>query len=95
MLKVIVIKEIKDSQYGVQLQNSVRDRLVEVDRYEEEELDKLTDFFQSKSNLYHQGKKNHISRLRTLMCIAKIFKNDTLEESARAIYLSDNHQTLA
>ncbi|KMZ71994.1 Chalcone isomerase [Zostera marina] len=51
VLKVVVIKEIKGSQYGVQLQNSVRDRLVEVDRYEEEEeeeLDKLTDFFQSK-----------------------------------------------
>ncbi|KMZ71996.1 Chalcone isomerase [Zostera marina] len=47
-LKVVVIKEIEGSQYGVQLQNSVRGRLVEVDWYEEEELDKLTDFFQSK-----------------------------------------------
>ncbi|KAK3119586.1 hypothetical protein QOZ80_9AG0672530 [Eleusine coracana subsp. coracana] len=48
---VVVIKEIKGSQYGVQLESSVRDRLVAVDKYEDEEeeaLEKLTEFFQSK-----------------------------------------------
>ncbi|XP_020101299.1 probable chalcone--flavonone isomerase 3 [Ananas comosus] len=49
--KVVVIKEIKGSQYGVQLESSVRDRLVAVDKYEEEEeeaLDKIAEFFQTK-----------------------------------------------
>nr|CAD1817470.1 unnamed protein product [Ananas comosus var. bracteatus] len=49
--KVVVIKEIKGSQYGVQLESSVRDRLVAVDRYEEEEeeaLEKIAEFFQTK-----------------------------------------------
>lgn len=51
VLRVVVIKEIKGSQYGVQLQSSVRDRLVAADKYdndEEEALDKVSDFFQSK-----------------------------------------------
>ncbi|KAJ3680947.1 hypothetical protein LUZ60_015436 [Juncus effusus] len=51
LFRIVVIKEIKGSQYGVQLESSVRDRLVEVDQYEEEEeeaLEKITDFFQSK-----------------------------------------------
>nr|BAO58582.1 chalcone-flavanone isomerase family protein [Ipomoea nil] len=51
VLRVVVIKEIKGSQYGVQLENSVRDLLAEVDKYEEEEeaaLEKVVDFFQSK-----------------------------------------------
>ena len=46
-----MIKEIKGSQYGVQLESSVRDRLAEVDKYEEEEeeaLEKVTEFFQTK-----------------------------------------------
>uniref|UniRef100_A0ACD5YHV7 Uncharacterized protein n=1 Tax=Avena sativa TaxID=4498 RepID=A0ACD5YHV7_AVESA len=50
-LRLVVIKEIKGSQYGVQLESSVRDRLVAVDRYdddEEEALEKVADFFQSK-----------------------------------------------
>ena len=50
-LRVVVIKEIKGSQYGVQLESAVRDRLAEVDKYEEEEeeaLEKLIEFFQSK-----------------------------------------------
>ncbi|KAL6653328.1 hypothetical protein ACP70R_008906 [Stipagrostis hirtigluma subsp. patula] len=51
LFRVVVIKEIKGSQYGVQLESSVRDRLVAVDKYdddEEEALEKVTDFFQSK-----------------------------------------------
>ncbi|KAF8706987.1 hypothetical protein HU200_030513 [Digitaria exilis] len=51
LFRVVVIKEIKGSQYGVQLESSVRDRLVAADKYdddEEEALEKLADFFQSK-----------------------------------------------
>lgn len=47
----MVIKEIKGSQYGVQLENAVRDRLAAEDKYEEEEeteLEKVVGFFQSK-----------------------------------------------
>lgn len=46
-----MIKEIKGSQYGVQLESSVRDRLAADDKYEEEEeeaLEKIVEFFQSK-----------------------------------------------
>lgn len=51
LVRVVVIKEIKGSQYGVQLENSVRDRLAEEDKYEEEEeeaLEQIVNFFQSK-----------------------------------------------
>ncbi|CAN8298212.1 unnamed protein product [Cochlearia groenlandica] len=51
VIRVVVIKEIKGSQYGVQLENSVRDRLAAEDKYEEEEeteLEKVVGFFQSK-----------------------------------------------
>jgi len=51
LFRVVVIKEIKGSQYGVQLESSVRDRLVAADKYdddEEEALEKITDFFQAK-----------------------------------------------
>ncbi|KAG8501867.1 hypothetical protein CXB51_004585 [Gossypium anomalum] len=50
-LRVVVIKEIKGSQYGVQLESAVRDRLAADDKYEEEEeeaLEKVVEFFQSK-----------------------------------------------
>nr|ATZ81763.1 chalcone isomerase [Iris domestica] len=50
-IRVVVIKEIKGSQYRVQLESAVRDRLAAVDKYEEEEeeaLEKVADFFQSK-----------------------------------------------
>lgn len=50
-LRVVVIKEIKGSQYGVQLESAVRDRLAADDKYEEEEeeaLEQLVEFFQSK-----------------------------------------------
>ncbi|XP_022684904.1 vacuolar-sorting receptor 1 [Setaria italica] len=51
LFRVVVIKEIKGSQYGVQLESSVRDRLVAADKYdddEEEVLEKVAEFFQSK-----------------------------------------------
>ena len=51
LLRVVVIKEIKGSQYGVQLESSVRDRLAAADLYEDEEeeaLEKVAEFFQSK-----------------------------------------------
>lgn len=50
-VRIVVIKEIKGSQYGVQVESAVRDRLVEVDKYEDEEeaaLDQVVQFFQSK-----------------------------------------------
>ncbi|XP_026661116.2 probable chalcone--flavonone isomerase 3 [Phoenix dactylifera] len=46
-----LIKEIKGSQYGVQLESAVRDRLAAIDKYEEEEeeaLEKVSEFFQTK-----------------------------------------------
>ncbi|KAF3679499.1 putative chalcone--flavonone isomerase 3 [Capsicum annuum] len=51
LLRVVVIKEIKGSQYGVQLESAIRDRLAKVDKYEEDEeeaLEKIVEFFQSK-----------------------------------------------
>ncbi|KAK9283402.1 hypothetical protein L1049_011644 [Liquidambar formosana] len=51
LLRIVVIKEIKGSQYGVQLESAVRDRLAADDKYEEEEeeaLEKVVEFFQSK-----------------------------------------------
>nr|AGV53050.1 chalcone isomerase [Actinidia chinensis] len=50
-LRVVVIKEVKGSQYGVQLESAVRDRLAADDKYEEEEeaaLELVVEFFQSK-----------------------------------------------
>ncbi|XP_074286452.1 chalcone isomerase-like protein 2 [Silene latifolia] len=51
IVKVVVIKEIKASQYGTQLEGAVRDRLAAVDKYEEEEeaaLEKVAEFFPTK-----------------------------------------------
>nr|QDX15855.1 chalcone isomerase [Arisaema heterophyllum] len=51
LLRIVVIKEIKGSQYGTQLESAVRDRLAAVDKFEEEEeeaLEKIIEFFQSK-----------------------------------------------
>ncbi|XP_039055408.1 probable chalcone--flavonone isomerase 3 [Hibiscus syriacus] len=50
-LRVVMIKEIKGSQYGVQLESAVRDRLAADDKYEEDEedaLEKVVEFFQTK-----------------------------------------------
>ncbi|KAL2542163.1 putative chalcone--flavonone isomerase 3 [Abeliophyllum distichum] len=47
-LRVVVIKEIKGSQYGVQLESVVRDWLATVDKYEDEEeaaLEQVVEFF--------------------------------------------------
>ncbi|XP_010931364.1 chalcone isomerase-like protein 2 [Elaeis guineensis] len=49
--RIVVIKEIKGSQYGVQLESAVRDRLAAIDKYEEgeeEALEKVSEFFQTK-----------------------------------------------
>ncbi|KAL9247822.1 hypothetical protein vseg_021210 [Gypsophila vaccaria] len=51
VVKVVVIKEIKATQYGTQLEGAVRDRLAAVDKYEEEEevaLEKVAEFFPSR-----------------------------------------------
>ncbi|GAB2299430.1 Chalcone isomerase-like protein 2 [Dionaea muscipula] len=51
VLRVVVIKEIKASQYAAQLESAVRDRLAAVDKYEEEEekaLEKVVEFFPAK-----------------------------------------------
>ncbi|KAK6145692.1 hypothetical protein DH2020_022512 [Rehmannia glutinosa] len=51
VVRVVVIKEIKGSQFGAQMESAVRDRLAEVDKYEEEEeeaLEQVLDFLQSK-----------------------------------------------
>ncbi|CAI9091871.1 OLC1v1026973C1 [Oldenlandia corymbosa var. corymbosa] len=50
-VRVVVIKEIKGSQYGVQLENAVRDWLAADDKYEDEEeesLEQVVQFFQHK-----------------------------------------------
>ncbi|KAJ1264683.1 hypothetical protein BS78_08G019100 [Paspalum vaginatum] len=51
LLRVVVIKEIKGAQYGVQLESAVRDRLVAADAFgddEDEALEKVVEFFQAK-----------------------------------------------
>uniref|UniRef100_A0A7N1A1Q6 Chalcone-flavonone isomerase family protein n=1 Tax=Kalanchoe fedtschenkoi TaxID=63787 RepID=A0A7N1A1Q6_KALFE len=56
IVRVVVIKEIKGSQYGVQLESAVRDRLAADDKYEDEEeaaLEKLVEFFQA--NYFKKG----------------------------------------
>lgn len=50
-IRIVVIKEIKGAQYGLQVETAVRDRLAADDKYEEEEeegLEKVVEFFQSK-----------------------------------------------
>ncbi|RDX69997.1 putative chalcone--flavonone isomerase 3, partial [Mucuna pruriens] len=50
-IRLVVIKEIKGAQYGVQIESAVRDRLAADDKYEEEEeeaLEKIVEFLQSK-----------------------------------------------
>ncbi|KEH35545.1 chalcone-flavanone isomerase family protein [Medicago truncatula] len=50
-IRLVVIKEIKGAQYGVQIETAVRDRLAADDKYEDEEeeaLEKVIEFFQSK-----------------------------------------------
>lgn len=52
LFKLVIIKEVKGSQFVTPLQSSVRDKLAYADKYEEEEeeaLDKLVEYFQKKS----------------------------------------------
>lgn len=76
IIRVVVIKEIKGSQYGVQLENAVRDRLAAEDKYEEEEeteLEKVVGFLQSKyfkANsiiTYHFSAKDGICEVSNLV----------------------------
>nr|ALK28520.1 chalcone-flavanone isomerase [Albuca bracteata] len=49
-IRVVVIKEIKGAQFGLQIESAVRDRLASCDKYEdeeEEELEKIVEFFQT------------------------------------------------
>lgn len=49
-IRVVVIKEIKGAQFGLQLESAVRDRLVSHDKFEDEEdeeLEKIVEFFQT------------------------------------------------
>ncbi|KAI5063771.1 hypothetical protein GOP47_0022318 [Adiantum capillus-veneris] len=52
LARLVIIKEVKGSQFVTPLQSSVRDRLAYADLYEEEEeeaLDSLVEFFQKKA----------------------------------------------
>lgn len=58
LLRVVVIKEIKGSQYGVQMESAVRSRLAAADKYEDEEeaaLEKVTEFFQNQNKYLKKG----------------------------------------
>nr|AHZ08832.1 CHI-ACAD [Allium cepa] len=49
-IRVVIIKEIKGSQFGLQVGSAIRDRLVSYDKFEDEEdeeLEKITEFFQT------------------------------------------------
>ncbi|MCI11493.1 chalcone-flavonone isomerase-like, partial [Trifolium medium] len=51
VIRLVVIKEIKGAQYGLQVETAVRDRLAADDKYEDEEeeaLEKVVEFFRSK-----------------------------------------------
>lgn len=61
-IRLVVIKEIKGAQYGVQIESSVRDRLAAEDKYEDEEeeaLEKVVEFFQSKYFKKHSAITYH------------------------------------
>ncbi|KAH7428770.1 hypothetical protein KP509_09G016600 [Ceratopteris richardii] len=52
LAKIVIIKEVKGSQFVTPLQSTVRDRLAYADLYEDEEeeaLDSLVEFFQKKA----------------------------------------------
>nr|5WL8_A Chain A, Engineered Chalcone Isomerase epR4 [synthetic construct]5WL8_B Chain B, Engineered Chalcone Isomerase epR4 [synthetic construct]5WL8_C Chain C, Engineered Chalcone Isomerase epR4 [synthetic construct]5WL8_D Chain D, Engineered Chalcone Isomerase epR4 [synthetic construct] len=52
LVKITIIKGFKGSQYGGALEESIRDRLAALDKYseaEEESLEELREFFQTKS----------------------------------------------
>ncbi|KAI3902848.1 hypothetical protein MKX01_011748 [Papaver californicum] len=63
-VRVVVIKEIKGSQYMLQLESWVRDELAAADKYEDEEeesLEKVIEFFQSKYLKQHSVISFHFS----------------------------------
>lgn len=48
--RIAVIKEIKGAQFGLQIKTAVRDRLVALDKFEDDEegeLEKVVQFFQT------------------------------------------------
>ncbi|KAF1864973.1 hypothetical protein Lal_00004346 [Lupinus albus] len=64
VIRLVVIKEIKGAQYGVQIESAVRDRLAADDKYEEEEeeaLEKIVEFLQSKYFKKHSVITYHFS----------------------------------
>ncbi|XP_019417829.1 PREDICTED: probable chalcone--flavonone isomerase 3 [Lupinus angustifolius] len=64
VVRLVVIKEIKGAQYGVQIESAVRDRLAADDKYEEEEeeaLEKIVEFLQSKYFKKHSVITYHFS----------------------------------
>ncbi|KGN50734.1 probable chalcone--flavonone isomerase 3 isoform X1 [Cucumis sativus] len=82
VIRVVVIKEIKGSQYGVQLESAVRDRLAADDKYEDEEeaqLEKIVEFFQSKYLKTHSVINFHFPPASTIAEIE--FSSDEKEES--------------
>ncbi|KAI3778061.1 hypothetical protein L2E82_07057 [Cichorium intybus] len=90
-LRIVVIKEIKGSQYGVQLESAVRDRLAADDKYEEEEEEALTEiveFFQ-----LHYFKKDSVLTFSfpATSTIAEIgFSSDGKEEAKTMKVLNGN-----
>ncbi|KAE9608767.1 putative chalcone isomerase [Lupinus albus] len=69
VVRLVVIKEIKASQYGVQIESAVRDRLAADDKYEEEEeeaLEKIVEFLQSKYFKKHSVITYHFSADSTI-----------------------------
>ncbi|XP_039062991.1 probable chalcone--flavonone isomerase 3 [Hibiscus syriacus] len=87
-LRVVMIKEIKGSQYGVQLESAVRDRLAADDKYEEDEedaLEKVVEFFHTK-----YFKKDSIITYHFLVnsATAKIKCNPQVYSSRRKIHKS-------
>ena len=51
LVKFVIFKEVKGSQFALPLQIGVRDRLANLDQYEDEEeeaLDELVEYFQRK-----------------------------------------------
>lgn len=77
VIRVVVIKEIKGSQYGVQLESAVRDRLAADDKYEDEEeaqLEKIVEFFQSKYLKTHSVINFHFPPASTIAQVTNFSK---------------------
>ena len=79
LFRLVIIKEVKGSQFATQLQSSVRDKLSYADKYEDEEeeaLDNLTEYFQKKAwlsqdtNIYLHW-SNDLKSLQVHICTVK------------------------